>query len=52
MVIILMASDPLNSFKERITKKEKAKYTPPRKPKLIIASTLVENSKILSFNPQ
>jgi hypothetical protein len=37
IIIVLTAFELLNSFNERITKNEKAKYTPPRKPKAIIA---------------
>ena len=36
--IVLMASVLFNSFNDCITKKEKAKYTPPIKPKLAIAN--------------
>lgn len=35
-IIVLTAFELLNSFNDLITKNEKAKYTPPRKPKTII----------------
>jgi len=43
--IVRMASGWLTLFKDCITKKENAKYTPPINPKLIIAISSIHKSK-------